>query len=87
MTIFGVIWYQGESNQGQCTIYVLCNIVILSFIICSIDDHEKYNCTFPAMIHDWRNQWIGTTGGRVDPYFPFGYVQVSPNNICLLFLI
>jgi hypothetical protein len=43
-------------------------------------DRSRYNCTFPAMIADWRAQWSAGTLGEVSPDFPFGYVPVSPAN-------
>ena len=36
-----------------------------------------YNCTFPAMIDDWRVKWFDGTGSLTDRVFPFGFVQVS----------
>ena len=36
-----------------------------------------YNCTFPAMIDDWRAKWYVSTQHNTDPMFPFGFVQVS----------
>ena len=56
MTIYGAIWYQGESNSGA---------------------PDTYNCTFPAMIDDWRSKWFHGTDELTDPEFPFGFVQVS----------
>lgn len=38
---------------------------------------NTYNCTFPAMIDDWRQKWYDGTDGFTDPQFPFGFVQVS----------
>ena len=38
---------------------------------------NNYNCTFPAMIDDWRQKWYTSTGGHTDPLFAFGFVQVS----------
>lgn len=40
------------------------------------DAPNTYNCTFPAMIDDWRRKWYDGTGGCTDPLFPFGFVQV-----------
>lgn len=40
-------------------------------------DPAKYNCTFPAMISDWRSKWNEATGGSTDMTFPFGFVQVN----------
>ena len=56
MTIYGTIWYQGESNAGH---------------------PDTYNCTFPAMIDDWRAKWFEATNKGTDETFPFGFVQVS----------
>jgi len=36
-----------------------------------------YNCTFPAMIDDWRAKWIEGTHKNTDETFPFGFVQVG----------
>ena len=38
---------------------------------------RQYNCSFPAMIADWRNKFYTYTGGLTDSAFPFGFVQVS----------
>ncbi|XP_060559464.1 sialate O-acetylesterase-like [Ruditapes philippinarum] len=57
MTIYGTIWYQGESNSGAHT-----NI-------------DLYNCTFPAMIDDWRKKFSQSGGTR--QLFPFGFVQLA----------
>ena len=35
-----------------------------------------YNCTFPAMIDDWRSKWFYGTDQLTEPEFPFGFVQV-----------
>ena len=37
---------------------------------------DLYNCTFPAMIADWRLKWGQSTMGQTRPDFPFGFVQV-----------
>lgn len=67
MTIHGVIWYQGESNQNDAL---------------DQHDAEgrtlpRYACSFPAMIHDWRAKWHESTGGLTSPEFPFGFVQLA----------
>ncbi|KAL9825834.1 sialate O-acetylesterase isoform 1-T1 [Geothlypis trichas] len=38
---------------------------------------DQYNCTFPALIADWR--WAFHTGsaGQTEPRLPFGFVQLS----------
>ncbi|XP_069080622.1 sialate O-acetylesterase [Pleurodeles waltl] len=40
---------------------------------------ELYNCTFPAMIEDWRTSFHEGSEGQTDRYFPFGFVQLSTN--------
>lgn len=36
-----------------------------------------YNCTFPALIQDWRRSFHEGSLGQTDPNFPFGFVQLS----------
>lgn len=36
----------------------------------------SYNCTFPAMIDDWRAKWSAASDTYVE--FPFGFVQLAP---------
>ena len=66
MTIYGVIWYQGESNQGDA--------------FSATDSHglpmPRYGCSFPAMIADWRTKWTEGSLGETHPTFPFGFVQL-----------
>ncbi|XP_059186870.1 sialate O-acetylesterase-like [Centropristis striata] len=38
---------------------------------------DKYNCSFPAMIGDWRMAFHQGSGGETAPDFPFGFVQLS----------
>lgn len=40
----------------------------------------SYNCTFPAMIDDWRSKWYHGTLGSTDATFPFGFVQLNSNS-------
>lgn len=37
---------------------------------------DKYNCSFPAMIDDWRMAFHQGSGGQTAIDFPFGFVQV-----------
>lgn len=37
----------------------------------------KYNCSFPAMIDDWRMAFHEGSGGQTANDFPFGFVQLS----------
>ncbi|XP_038548360.1 sialate O-acetylesterase [Micropterus salmoides] len=44
------------------------------------DYHQnKYNCSFPAMIDDWRMAFHQGSGGQTALDFPFGFVQLSTN--------
>jgi sialate O-acetylesterase len=38
---------------------------------------DGYNCTFPAMLADWRKQWHAGTNGETAADFPFGFVQLN----------
>ncbi|XP_067675941.1 sialate O-acetylesterase-like [Haliotis asinina] len=62
MTIYGVIWYQGENNAIPHS------------------NTHKYNCTFPAMISDWRLKFNQGSLGQTDKLFPFGFVQLGPKD-------
>ncbi|XP_071114953.1 sialate O-acetylesterase-like [Haliotis cracherodii] len=59
-TIYGVIWYQGESNSDPK------------------NGLDRYKCTFPALIDDWRKQFSDASGGQTSNMFPFGFVQLAP---------
>uniref|UniRef100_A0A2C9LRX1 Sialate O-acetylesterase domain-containing protein n=1 Tax=Biomphalaria glabrata TaxID=6526 RepID=A0A2C9LRX1_BIOGL len=61
MTIYGAIWYQGESDSSGVA-------------------RDKYNCTFPTMIKDWRSNWNRASNGQTSNTFPFGFVQLAPNH-------
>ncbi|KAL8173776.1 UNVERIFIED_CONTAM: hypothetical protein K2H54_024831 [Gekko kuhli] len=38
---------------------------------------DLYNCTFPALIEDWRETFHEGSVGQTDRSFPFGFVQLS----------
>jgi len=38
---------------------------------------KRYECTFPAMIDDWRAQWHRHSDGQTSADFPFGWAQVN----------
>jgi len=38
---------------------------------------EVYNCTFPAMIQGWREEWFKGTSGQTSSTFSFGFVQLA----------
>ncbi|XP_047450802.1 sialate O-acetylesterase isoform X2 [Mugil cephalus] len=44
----------------------------------NVDYHQdKYNCSFPAMIDDWRMSFHQGSAYQTAPDFPFGFVQLS----------
>ncbi|NWY63358.1 SIAE acetylesterase, partial [Chionis minor] len=38
---------------------------------------DLYNCTFPALIADWRRAFHAGSAGQTEPLLPFGFVQLS----------
>ncbi|XP_071625267.1 sialate O-acetylesterase isoform X1 [Heliangelus exortis] len=38
---------------------------------------DLYNCTFPALIADWRRAFHAGSAGQTHPLLPFGFVQLS----------
>ncbi|NWR97386.1 SIAE acetylesterase, partial [Motacilla alba] len=38
---------------------------------------DKYNCTFPALVADWRRAFHAGSAGQTEPLLPFGFVQLS----------
>jgi len=42
-------------------------------------NRDLYNCTFPAMINDWRNQFADNSA--TSDSAPFGFVQLSTNEL------
>ncbi|KAM4828450.1 sialate O-acetylesterase isoform 2-T3 [Thomomys bottae] len=40
-------------------------------------NRDKYNCTFPALIADWRQSFHDGSQGQTEHLFPFGFVQLS----------
>lgn len=39
-------------------------------------NRDLYNCTFPALIEDWRQTFHHGSQGQTERFFPFGFVQV-----------
>ncbi|XP_063291972.1 sialate O-acetylesterase [Pelobates fuscus] len=77
---------------GPCTFSVLWNAMIHPLLNMTIKgaiwyqgeqntvtDTNLYNCTFPAMIEDWRQSFHEGSSGQTDQHFPFGFVQLSTN--------
>lgn len=42
---------------------------------------NRYNCTFPTMIDDWRLNFHKASHGESSDMFPFGFVQVSRSHV------
>ncbi|ELK09798.1 sialate O-acetylesterase [Pteropus alecto] len=40
-------------------------------------NRDLYNCTFPALIEDWRQTFHRGSQGQTERLFPFGFVQLS----------
>jgi len=40
-------------------------------------NRDLYNCTFPALIEDWRQTFHRGSRGQTERFFPFGFVQLS----------
>ncbi|XP_030874046.1 sialate O-acetylesterase isoform X2 [Leptonychotes weddellii] len=40
-------------------------------------NRDLYNCTFPALIEDWRQTFHRGSQGQTERFFPFGFVQRS----------
>ncbi|XP_022415925.1 sialate O-acetylesterase isoform X4 [Delphinapterus leucas] len=38
-------------------------------------NRDLYNCTFPALIEDWRQTFHDGSQGQTERFFPFGFVQ------------
>lgn len=71
-TIKGVLWYQGEANSGHP------GGMRPNAPQWGGGAIDGYNCTFPAMIADWRLKWHQGTNGHTDASFPFGFAQLGP---------
>ncbi|KAM4014830.1 sialate O-acetylesterase [Anomaloglossus baeobatrachus] len=79
-----------EGEAGPCQYSVLWNAMIHPLLNMTIKgavwyqgeqntglNTNLYNCTFPALIQDWRRSFHEGSLGQTDPTFPFGFVQLS----------
>ncbi|XP_067675872.1 sialate O-acetylesterase-like [Haliotis asinina] len=71
----------------NCMIHPLLNMTIYGAVWYQGENNampgantHKYNCTFPAMISDWRLKFNQGSLGQTDKLFPFGFVQLGPMN-------
>jgi sialate O-acetylesterase len=55
-------------------VIIIISIPFLSGENNAFYNKDLYNCTFPAMIDDWRKKF--SSSGGTDKLFPFGFVQV-----------
>ncbi|XP_063738593.1 sialate O-acetylesterase-like isoform X1 [Eleginops maclovinus] len=70
-----------NSVSWNAMIHPLLNMTIKGAIWYQGEDNtiyhqEMYNCSFPAMIDDWRMAFHQGSGGQTALDFPFGFVQV-----------
>ncbi|NWW36821.1 SIAE acetylesterase, partial [Panurus biarmicus] len=85
MTLRGVAWYQGEppflsprvqqpplSHQALTSPSFWGTGEANAFL-----NTDQYNCTFPALIADWRRAFHTGSAGQTEPLLPFGFVQLS----------
>ena len=66
--VFGVLWYQGESDTaGESS--------------ATYTQGQRYACSFRALVGSWRKQWQAASG--TPPDLPFGFVLASPDGYVL----
>ncbi|KAG9348531.1 hypothetical protein JZ751_002267 [Albula glossodonta] len=80
MPLFMVRW--SNSVLWNAMIYPLLNMTIKGAIwyqgeANTVFNKDKYACTFPTMIDDWRAAFHEGSGGQTAADFPFGFVQLS----------
>ncbi|KAM3921731.1 sialate O-acetylesterase [Leptodactylus fuscus] len=79
-----------DISAAPCDYSVLWNAMIHPFLNMTIKgaiwyqgeantqlNVDLYNCTFPALIQDWRRSFHEGSLGQTDSNFPFGFVQLS----------
>ncbi|XP_041098404.1 sialate O-acetylesterase [Polyodon spathula] len=74
-----------DSVLWNAMIHPLLNMTIKGAIWYQGEDNtnynlDLYNCTFPAMIDDWRLSFHQGSAGQTSAVFPFGFVQISTYN-------
>ncbi|KAE8295520.1 Sialate O-acetylesterase [Larimichthys crocea] len=73
---------QASSGLWNSMIHPLLNMTIKGAIWYQGESNtnynqDKYSCSFPAMIDDWRMAFHEGSGGQTADDFPFGFVQLS----------
>ncbi|XP_057604056.1 sialate O-acetylesterase isoform X2 [Hippopotamus amphibius kiboko] len=71
---YSVLW--------NAMIHPLCNMTLKGVIWYQGESNmnfnrDLYNCTFPALIEDWRQTFHSGSQGQTERLFPFGFVQLS----------
>ncbi|MGH0157548.1 UNVERIFIED_CONTAM: hypothetical protein FKN15_033858 [Acipenser sinensis] len=74
-----------NSVLWNAMIHPLLNMTIKGAIWYQGEDNtnynlDLYNCTFPAMIDDWRLSFHQGSAGQTSAVFPFGFVQICTDN-------
>ncbi|NWY15040.1 SIAE acetylesterase, partial [Aphelocoma coerulescens] len=85
MTLRGVAWYQGEPpflSPGVEQPPLSHQALISPSFWGTGEDNtllhtDQYNCTFPALIADWRRAFHAGSAGQTEQLLPFGFVQLS----------
>ncbi|NWX28044.1 SIAE acetylesterase, partial [Notiomystis cincta] len=84
MTLRGVAWYQGESpflspraEKPPLSHRALTPSFWGTGEANAFLHTDQYNCTFPALIADWRRAFHTGSAGQTEPLLPFGFVQLS----------
>ncbi|XP_044210082.1 sialate O-acetylesterase [Thunnus albacares] len=76
--------FENNSVMWNSMIHPLLNMTIKGAIwyqgeANTVYHEDQYNCSFPAMIDDWRMAFHKGSGGQTAIDFPFGFVQLSTN--------
>ncbi|XP_053546455.1 sialate O-acetylesterase [Bombina bombina] len=82
--------FYGEAITGPCNSSILWNAMIHPLLNMTIKgaiwyqgeqntnmNTDLYNCTFPALIEDWRKSFHEGSEKETERFFPFGFVQLS----------
>ncbi|NXE68148.1 SIAE acetylesterase, partial [Calcarius ornatus] len=84
MTLRGIAWYQGEPpflclgwSSPHCSTELSPALFWGTGEANTLLNTDQYNCTFPALIADWRWAFHTGSGGQTEPRLPFGFVQLS----------
>ena len=82
LSIKGALWYQGKKTSRHSGPFSFLQIIFGIFKILFKGEsnggynRDQYQCTFPAMISEWRKLW--STYTPTSGSFPFGFMQLGP---------